>query len=79
MLMLEGMQAGLSWVTILNKMDALCVAFDNFDPNVLKDYDKQREQELMRNPSIIRNRLKIRAAKTTALAYFRVCEEFGSF
>jgi len=79
MLMLEGMQAGLSWRTILSKMDALCAAFDDFDPDVLVGYGDEKVEELMGNPGIIRNRLKIKAVINNAKAYFGVCEKYGSF
>ncbi len=79
MLILEGMQAGLSWVTVLNKMEAFCEAFDDFRPEIVVNYDEQKETELMQNEGIIRNRLKIKSVSVNAKAYFRVCEEFGSF
>ena len=78
MLILEGMQAGLSWVTILRKMDAFCEAFDNFDPAIIMNYDEAKIEELMQNSGIIRNRRKIESAIGNAKAYFRLCEEFGS-
>ncbi len=79
MLMLEGMQAGLSWNTILKKMDSLCKSFDDFVPEILAMYDEAKESELMQNEGVIRNRLKIRSAAVNAKAYFKICEEFGSF
>ena len=79
MLILEGMQAGLSWVTVLNKMEAFCEAFDDFRPEIVVNYDEQKEAELMQNEGIIRNRLKIKSVSVNAKAYFKVCEEFGSF
>lgn len=79
MLCLECMQAGLSWITILNKMDALCKAFNNFDPKFIISYNENKEKELLQNESIIRNRLKIKAVITNAKAYFKICDEFGSF
>lgn len=79
MLMLEGMQSGLSWLTILKKMDAICDAFYDFDPNILINFDEEKEFELMKNEGIIRNRLKIKSAKINAQAYFKIVEEFGSF
>lgn len=78
MLQLEGMQAGLSWLTILKKFDALCEAFDNFDPEIVRHYNDEKRAELLQNPGIIRNRLKVRAVTTNAEAYFKVVEEFGS-
>lgn len=79
MLILEGMQAGLSWLVILNKMEALCEAFDNFNPDIVVNYDSLKEEELMQNNKIIRNRLKIRSVTVNAKAYFKICDEFGSF
>lgn len=79
MLLLEGQQAGLSWSTILAKRDALCKAFDNFDPAILAGYDDAKVESLMQDKRIIRNRKKINAARTNAKAYFKLCEECGSF
>jgi DNA-3-methyladenine glycosylase I len=78
MLMLEGQQAGLSWSTILRKIDALDEAYDGFDPAVLVRYGEDKAAELLQNPGIIRNRLKVRAAAENARAYFRLCEVHGS-
>lgn len=79
MLILEGMQAGLSWRTILQKMPAFCEAFDQFDPQLIARYDEQKVAALMQNKGIIRNRLKIKAAITNAQAFERICAEFGTF
>ena len=79
MLCLEGMQAGLSWSTILQKMEGLCKAFDNFDPDIVVNYDEEKEAELLQNKEIIRNRLKVKSVANNAKAYFKICEEFGSF
>jgi len=79
MFCLEGMQAGLSWLTILKKMDALCEAFDDFVPEIVAKYDENKEYELLHNKTIIRNRLKIKSVSINAKAYFKICEEFGSF
>ncbi len=78
MLLLEGMQAGLSWVTILKKMDTMCAAFDDFDPEKLIAYDEEKVAKLLQNEGIIRNRLKIQSASANARAYFALREEFGS-
>jgi DNA-3-methyladenine glycosylase I len=78
-LVLEGAQAGLSWETILKKRDGYRKAFDNFDPRLIARYDQRRIVQLLNDPGIIRNRLKISAAITNAAAYLRVQEEFGSF
>ncbi|NLY47839.1 MAG: DNA-3-methyladenine glycosylase I [Clostridiales bacterium] len=79
MLILEGMQAGLSWITILKKRDAFRKAFDGFDPYKVSVYDDEKIQELLANEKIIRNRLKINAAVSNAKAFIKVVEEFGSF
>ena len=78
-LILEGAQAGLSWITILRKREAYREAFDNFDPRRVAAYDEAKVAELLANPGIIRNRLKINAAVANAQAFLRVQEEFGSF
>jgi len=79
MLILEGMQAGLSWITILKKREAFREAFDGFDPNKVALYGDEKIKELMTNEKIIRNRLKINAAVSNAKAFLRVIEEYGSF
>ncbi len=79
MLILEGMQAGLSWLTVLNKREAFREVFDGFDPNKVALYDEIKIQELMSNEKIIRNRLKINAAVNNARLFLRVIEEYGSF
>src|SRR5205807_9478619 len=78
-LILEGAQAGLSWNTILNKREHYRAAFDNFDPRIVARYDRRKCQQLLRNPGIVRNRLKIASAIGNAKAFLRVQEEFGSF
>lgn len=78
MLILEGKQAGLSWSTILAKMDTLCAAFEDFDPATLIQYDEQKVQPLLQNDGVIKNRLKINAVISNAQAYFKLCEEFGT-
>lgn len=78
-LILEGMQAGLSWITILKKRDAFRKAFDNFDYNKVANYNKAKTEKLMQDAGIIRNRLKINGAVKNAQAYLRVREEFGTF
>ncbi len=79
MLVLEGAQAGLSWLTILRKRDAYRRAFDRFSPQHVARYDARRITALMGNPEIVRNRLKIEAAVRNARALLVVREEFGSF
>ena len=78
-LILEGAQAGLSWSTILNKRENYRKAFDNFDPQRVARYDRRKIQQLLRNPGIVRNKLKIASAIENAKAFLRVQEEFGSF
>lgn len=78
MLCLEGMQAGLSWVTILRKMAALRMAFDDFDPQVMVGYDERKVALLMETEGIIRNRLKIRAMVQNARAYLNLRERHGT-
>lgn len=79
LLILEGMQAGLSWLTILRKRENFRAAFDGFDPITVAAYDETRIALLMQNPGIIRNRLKIKAAVSNAGAFIDVQAEFGSF
>ena len=78
-LILEGAQAGLSWETILKKRDAYRKAFDNFDPQRVARYTPARVEKLMKNPGIVRNRLKIESTIDNAKAFLRVQKEFGSF
>lgn len=78
-LVLEGAQAGLSWITILRKRAAYREAFDGFDPAKVARYDKRRIQRLLANPGIVRNRLKVESAVKNARAFVAVQEEFGSF
>ncbi len=78
-LVLEGAQAGLSWLTVLKKRDNYRKAFNNFDPRKVSRYDSQKAEELIGNPGIIRNRQKINSAVNNANAFLRVQEEFGSF
>jgi len=79
MLILEGMQAGLSWITVLKKREAFRDAFDDFDPEKVSLYDDAKIEDLMGNEKIIRNRSKIRAAVGNAKAFLKIVEEFGSF
>src|SRR5579871_939177 len=77
-LILEGAQAGLSWDTILQKRENYRSAFDGFNPEKIARYDRRKCQSLLRNPGIIRNRLKIASAVQNAKAFLEVQEEFGS-
>ena len=79
MLILEGMQAGLSWITILKKREAFREAFDRLNPARVAEYDGEKVRRLLQNKGIIRNRLKILAAVQNAKAFLEVVEEFGSF
>jgi DNA-3-methyladenine glycosylase I len=79
MLILEGAQAGLSWITILRKRPAYRAAFDRFDPRKVARYGTARKRALLGNPGIVRNRLKIEAAVANARAFLDVQAEFGSF
>jgi DNA-3-methyladenine glycosylase I len=78
-LLLESAQAGLSWSIILKKREGYRKAFDDFDANRVANYDQRRVQELLTNPSIIRNRLKIQSAITNSRAFLKLQQEFGSF
>lgn len=78
-LLLESAQAGLSWATILKKREGYRKAFDNFDVNKVANYDQRKIQQLLANPSIIRNKLKIQSAIKNATAYIKVQQELGSF
>ena len=79
MLALEGMQAGLSWSLILKKRAGYAQAFDNFDANTIAGYDEHKYQNLLTNPEIVRNRLKIRAIIQNARAFLEVQSQTGSF
>ena len=78
-LILEGMQAGLSWITILKKRQAFREAFDGFDFNKVAKYQDRKIEQLLDNPGIIRNKLKVNAAVTNAQAFIRIRKEFGTF
>jgi len=79
MLILEGAQAGLSWITILRKRENYRKAFDNFDAKKICKYDSKKIEQLLNNDGIIRNRLKISAAITNAKLFLEIQKEFGSF
>lgn len=78
-LILEGAQAGLSWSTILKKRAHYRKAYDNFDARKIARYNAVRVRRLLKDPGIVRNRLKIRASILNAKAFLRVQQEFGSF
>jgi DNA-3-methyladenine glycosylase I len=79
MLILEGSQAGLSWLTILKRRESYRKAYDNFDPERMAAWTDEKLQDLRNDPGIIRNRLKIAAARQNAQAYLRIVEEYGTF
>jgi DNA-3-methyladenine glycosylase I len=78
-LILEGAQAGLSWITILRKREAFRAAFAGFQPEAVARFDEKKVAELLADPGIVRNRLKVESAITNARAFLKVREEFGSF
>jgi DNA-3-methyladenine glycosylase I len=78
-LVLDGAQAGLSWLTILRKRENYREAFDNFDPAAVAAYNEAKIEELLGNAGIVRNRQKINSAIKNAQAFLKVQEEFGSF
>jgi DNA-3-methyladenine glycosylase I len=78
-LILEGAQAGLSWITILKKRENYRRAFDDFDPRKVAGYDSRKIKNLLNDPGIVRNRLKIESAVKNARAFLAVQKEFGSF
>jgi DNA-3-methyladenine glycosylase I len=79
MLILEGTQAGLSWLTILRKRAHYRQVFDNFDPQPVAGYDAAKIAELLADPGIVRNRLKVEAAVQNAKAFMAAQDEFGTF
>ena len=78
-LMLDGFQAGLSWITILRKRDNFRAAFDGFNPEKIARYSPKKVERLMRDAGIVRNRLKIQGAVSSARAYLDVMEKGGGF
>jgi DNA-3-methyladenine glycosylase I len=79
MLILEGAQAGLSWLTILRKRESYRRAFDGFEPARVARYTEKRREKLLADPGIVRNRQKVAAAVTNARAFLAVAAEHGSF
>ena len=79
MLILEGVQAGLSWALILKKRAGYLQAFDGFDAHKIARYDDRKVQELLANPEIVRNRLKIQAAIQNARAFLELQSQYSSF
>ena len=78
-LILEGAQAGLSWVTILKKREKYRKVFDNFQPGIIARYDDDKINSLLANPGIVRNKLKVNSAVINARAFLDVQESLGSF
>lgn len=79
MLLLEGFQAGLSWITILRKRESYREALDNFDINICANYTNEKINTLLQNEKLVRNRLKMFAIIVNAKAFLAVQKEFGSF
>lgn len=78
-LILETFQAGLSWITVLRKRENFRKAFDDFDYKKIAQYSEDKIEELLQNPGIIRNKLKVQATVTNAQYFMKIQEEFGSF
>lgn len=78
-ILLEGMQAGLSWAIVLQKRARLREAFDGFDPRAVSAYGPEKVRALLSDPGVIRNRRKINAAVKNAQAFLNVCAQYGSF
>jgi DNA-3-methyladenine glycosylase I len=78
-LILEGAQAGLSWLTILKKREEYRIAFDNFETGIIARYDNDKINSLLANPGIVRNKLKINSVVINAAAFLDIQESFGSF
>ena len=79
LLTLEGAQAGLSWITVLRKRENYHRAFDDFDPVLVAEYDERKIAELLDNPGIVRNKLKIHSTIENARAFLQLQQECGSF
>ncbi|OJG66540.1 DNA-3-methyladenine glycosylase I [Enterococcus moraviensis] len=79
MLLLESMQAGLSWSTILKKRETLTKAYDQFDYTKIAEYQQEKIDSLLEDPGIIRNKLKVKAAINNAKVFMQIQEEYGSF
>lgn len=78
-LVLEGAQAGLSWAIVLKKREGYRRAFSGFDPKKVAKFDAKKVEQLMKNPEIVRNRLKIQSAINNAKEFLKIQKEFGSF
>ncbi len=78
-LILEGAQAGLSWITILKKREGYQQAFEHFDVNKVAKFSDKKLEKLLLNPNIVRNRLKVFSTRTNAIAFIKIQQEYGSF
>lgn len=78
-LILEGAQAGLSWITILRKREGYKKAYDGFDVKKVSSYDEEKILELLQNPEIVRNKLKVRSSVNNARLFMEIQNEYGSF
>lgn len=78
-LCLDGQQAGLSWITILRKEKTYYEAYDNFDPKLIVQYDEAKKEALLKNPGVIRNKLKVNSIIKNAQGYLEIEENEGSF
>lgn len=79
MVLLEGAQAGLSWITILKRRETYRISYDNFDPVKISRWDNKKIERLLQDPGIIRNRLKVTSAVTNAKAFLDIVNEYNSF
>lgn len=79
LLLLEGAQAGLSWITILKKRQSYRDAFDHFDPQKIARYTAKKQESLLKNPGIVRNKLKVAAFTKNAIAYLNIVSDGSSF
>jgi len=79
MLVLEGAQAGLSWITVLKKRARYREVFDGFNPHLVAAFDNKKIQAILEDPGVIRNQLKVRAAVSNAHAFLETSSRFGSF
>ena len=79
LLILEGAQAGLNWLTVLKKRESYREAFAGFDPAEVARFDEARVEALLRNPGIVRNRLKVRSVIRNARAFLKIQQDYGTF
>ncbi len=79
MLIIEGVQAGLSWLTVLKKRAHYQKVYDGFDPEIVAKYDEAKIQSLLNDPGIIRNKVKVRTSVKNAIVFLDIQKEFGSF